>query len=191
MARAPLTIVARMSDCYLVLGAVGPDRKGLVLDVTRFLSERGGNIEDGQMSVLGGEFGVMLLVRASADGAARIERDAGELEKLTGTTVLLRRTHSPKQHRQGETMPCRVTLESFDRAGLVSAFAEPVRELGINIVSIETVAFEAPFSGTQLFRLEAELDVPRGVSLARLRESLASLTQEGGGDIEVRAIGRE
>lgn len=177
-----------MPDCFLALTALGPDRKGLVLDITRFVSERGGNIADGQMSVLGAEFGVMLLVTASTDGAQRIESDVAELARVTDAQILVRRTQDPKLHRRGETMPYRVLMESFDRSGLVSAFAAPVQELGINIVSLETVAFEAPFSGTQLFRLDAELDVPRGVSVSKLRTALAAVAGETDADIEVRPL---
>ncbi len=45
-----------------VLTAVGDDRPGLVDEVTRYITERGGNLEDSRMVNLRGQFAMMMLV---------------------------------------------------------------------------------------------------------------------------------
>ena len=66
-----VTMQGMSTERHLVLSALGPDRPGIVAEVTSYVTERGGNIEDSRMAVLGGEFGVMMLVSGTADEIAR------------------------------------------------------------------------------------------------------------------------
>ena len=174
---------------FLVLSALGPDRAGLVAQLTDFLTSRGGNIEDSRMAILGAEFGVMLLVSGSGDALARVERERGELEKQTGMSVILRRTRDPKEHRQAVALPCTLTAEALDRQGLVHAITAELHRHGINIVSLETTAYHAPVSGSPLFRLEALIDVPRQLRLPDLRRALETLAQAENVDLDL-TVGR-
>src|SRR5262249_37254906 len=77
---------------HLVISALGPDRVGLVADLTAFLHERGVNLEDSRMAILGGEFGMMALVSGSAENVARVERELeSALASKTGAHFLTRR----------------------------------------------------------------------------------------------------
>src|SRR3984957_16133181 len=86
------------TERHLVLSALGPDRPGPVAEVTHYVTERGGNIEDSRMAVFGAEFGVMLLVSGTADEIARIARDHATLHEATGLDVTSRDTKSPEEH---------------------------------------------------------------------------------------------
>jgi predicted amino acid-binding ACT domain protein len=57
----PLRTLPLMTQ-HAILTAVGDDRPGLVDDVTRFIFERGGNIEDSRMVNLRGQFAMMVLI---------------------------------------------------------------------------------------------------------------------------------
>jgi glycine cleavage system transcriptional repressor len=163
---------------FLVLSALGPDRAGLVAEVTEFLTSRGGNIEDSRMVILGAEFGMMVLVSGSEATVGRIEGERSVLEKQTGMAVLLKRTRDPAEHRQEMSLPCRILAESLDREGIVHSIAALLHRFGINIVSLESSAYNAPISGSPLFRLEALLDVPREVRLPELRAALDRLASD-------------
>jgi glycine cleavage system transcriptional repressor len=54
---------------HLAISAIGPDRTGLVHDLTRVISDCGGSIGDSRMAALGNEFAVVLLVSAANTGA--------------------------------------------------------------------------------------------------------------------------
>ena len=58
-----------------VIGVIGPDRPGIVGEVSRIAAELGCNIEDSRMAVLGGDFALMMLL--SAEGRAAEEAAAG------------------------------------------------------------------------------------------------------------------
>src|SRR5579871_6398305 len=110
-----------MSTRYLVLSALGPDRPGLVAEVTHYVTERGGNIEDSRMAVLGGEFGVMMLVSGTGDEIARIGADREKLCASTGLDVTARDTKSPEEHRRSQSIPCVITCDAIDNPGIVRA----------------------------------------------------------------------
>ncbi|HEY3595780.1 MAG TPA: ACT domain-containing protein, partial [Polyangiaceae bacterium] len=157
------------TERYLVLSAIGPDRPGLVAEVTDYLTERGANIEDSRMAILGAEFGMLVLVSAAELNLARIEADRPALEGKTNLAVTTRPTTSPEEHRRAAVIPCVVTAEALDHEGIVRAVAVAIARMGINIVSLETASYNAPVTGSPLFRLEVQVDLPRGISLAQLR----------------------
>jgi glycine cleavage system transcriptional repressor len=177
-----------MSEHFVVLSALGPDRPGLVADLTSYVTERRGNVEESRMLILGAEFGVLVLVSGTSDAVDAIVRDAKQLESATGANVIVRRTKSPEEHRRGELKPVLVTVESFDRAGIVNALARALQNLGLNIVSLETTAVEAPFTGAMLFKIEARVDVPKGKSIAQIRHAMNEVATAEGLDIEVKSL---
>jgi glycine cleavage system transcriptional repressor len=171
---------------YLVLSALGPDRSGLVADVTQYLTSRGANVEDSRMAVLGEEFGIMILISGRGPTLARVVADLAELEQRTGLGVLTRETKGPGGGRRGDVTPCTVTAEALDHEGIVYAVSAAIHALGINIVSLGTKKYEAPVTGSALFRLEAHVDVPRDVTLEALRHALGEVAASENVDIDVR-----
>ncbi len=57
-----------------ILTLTGPDRIGIVDEVTGLLFERGGNVETSRMARLGGEFAVLMLVSMPADQFSGLEK---------------------------------------------------------------------------------------------------------------------
>jgi glycine cleavage system transcriptional repressor len=177
-----------MSEHFVVLSALGPDRPGLVADVTSYVTDRGGNVEESRMLILGAEFGILVLVSGPEGTVERIVADLRELETTTGATVIARRTKSPEEHRRGDRKPCLITAESFDRVGIVRSIAVALRGLGLNIVDLETTAVDAPFTGATLFKIEARVDVPKGTTLAQVRGAMEKVAEHEHLDVDVRSL---
>jgi glycine cleavage system transcriptional repressor len=175
---------------YLVLSALGPDRPGLVAEVTGYVTERGGNIEESRMVVLGGEFGVMMLASGTADEIAKIARDTPQLQATTGLDVSTRDTKSAEEHRRAQSIPCTVTCDAIDNPGIVRAVARALHALGLNVVSLETTTYEAPVTGSPLFRLEAQCDAPRVMTIAKVRAAMEEVAEREAIDVEVRGAAR-
>ena len=129
------------TEQFLVLSALGPDRPGLVAEVTDYLSQHGGNVEDSRMAVLGAEFGILLLVSGTPEEIAAIERDLASLREKTGLQVISRPTKAPEDHRRAPTVPCLVTAEALDHEGIVRAVSRALSRVGVNIVSLETTPY--------------------------------------------------
>jgi glycine cleavage system transcriptional repressor len=176
------------SQAYLVLVALSPDRPGLVAIVSEYLTARGANIEDSRMAVLGAEFGIMILCSGSEEQVARIEKEIPALELEAGFHILVRKTKSPEEHRRAAVIPCLVRVDAIDHEGIVHAVSLAIHKLGVNIVSLETSSYNAPITGSPLFRLEARLDIPRSQSLASVRATLESVAEHENIDIDVRPL---
>ncbi|MEO5728717.1 MAG: ACT domain-containing protein [Byssovorax sp.] len=178
------------AELFLVLSGLGPDRPGLVAEVTEFLTERGANVEDSRMAVLGGEFGILVLVSGTPGELEAIERDRAGLAEKTGLELLLRRTKSPEDHRRAVSVPCLVTAEALDHEGIVRAVSRALHGAGVNIVSLEATTYEAADTGTPLFRLEARVDLPPEVTVDKLRKAMDVVAEAENLDIEVRSLMR-
>lgn len=176
------------TEQFLALSALGSDRPGLVAEVTDYLSQHGGNVEDSRMAVLGAEFGILLLVSGTPEEIAAIERDLASLREKTGLQILSRLTKAPEDHRRAPTIPCLITAEALDQEGIVRAVSRALSRVGVNIVSLETTAYEAPVTGSPLFRLEARVDCPAGVTVAKVRKAMDEVAEAENLDIDVRSL---
>lgn len=171
---------------YFVVFGLGPDRPGIVASATRFLTERGANVQDSRAAVLGGEFGLMIL--ASGERGV-LQRISGEMEALglnTGLAIQVRQTVSPEAHRRARALPYRVEANAMDHEGIVHAITDVLSSAGINIVSMETSVRNAPVTGTELFSLVAKVDVPHNVAVQDVRTALAQVALAQNLDVEMR-----
>ncbi|WP_419628873.1 glycine cleavage system protein R, partial [Thiolapillus sp.] len=76
----------------LVLSALGKDRPGIVDELSKAVFLLDCNISDSRMTVLGGEFAILLLVEGPWNQLARLESQIPELEKNLGLTIIARQT---------------------------------------------------------------------------------------------------
>jgi glycine cleavage system transcriptional repressor len=170
---------------YTVLSALGPDRPGLVAEVTEFLVQHGCNVEESRMAVLGAEFGIMMLVRGPKDELDRLSASADELSQRTGLQFLFRATASPSSRLTKPVVPFSLTAHCLDHEGVVHSVAESLYQLGVNIASLETSTYSAPTTGTPLFRMHAILEVPTTLPVPKLRASLSEIAEQHNLDIEL------
>ena len=173
---------------HLVLTAIGPDRVGLVENLSAFISARGCNIEDSKMAVFYGEFAVIALISGDAPNLSRVASEYREVEILTGLSVAVKR---PAERKPSIAfLPYRLTASCMDHPGIVYHISGLLRTLGVNIESMETRTYSAPVSGTPLFQLEADLSVPSRANIKDVRERLEELQREQNIDIDIELHGR-
>jgi len=159
-----------------VLTAVGPDRPGLVEEVSELVFACGGSIEDSRMAILGGEFAVIMLL-SGPPGAIDPTRNIGsQIEGQLGLRCLLKDT-SPA-HPPADYLLYRIDVTGVDRPGIVHAIAGIFADRNINVASLESRLTYAPFSATPMFVLEAELQVPSTTVLAEFRQDIAATCEE-------------
>lgn len=176
------------TETFLVLSALGPDRPGIVAEVTEYLTERGVNIEDSRMAVLGAEFGILVLVSGTVEQIAAVERETHALTQKTALAVTVRRTKSPEDYRRAAVIPVVVTADAIDQEGIVRAVARALYRVGVNIVSLETSTYEAPVTGSPLFRMEARIDVPQTTGIGKVRKAMDEVAEAENLDIDVRSL---
>jgi glycine cleavage system transcriptional repressor len=181
-----LGVPSETSDkTYLVLTAVGPDRPGLVSEIAAAIHAAGANLEDSRMAILGGEFALLVLLSGPEAAAAAVERTSGALGERLGLRVLSKRTG---RGQAKHFLLYRISVTGFDRPGIVSRISEILARRGVNVASLESRLEYAPLSGTPMFVLEAELQLPSEVVLAELRRELSGQCDEENLDLSLESV---
>jgi glycine cleavage system transcriptional repressor len=158
---------------YLVLTAVGPDRPGLVSEISAAIHGAGANLEDSRMAILGGEFALLLLLSGSEAVASAVERSAAALGEKLGLRVVSKRT---ARGLAKDFLPYRISVSGFDRPGIVSRVSEILARRGVNVASLESHLAYAPLSGTPSCGVSYPPSVTRKTWICR---SSASARPEG------------
>ncbi|HMJ14840.1 MAG TPA: ACT domain-containing protein [Polyangiaceae bacterium] len=174
-----------MKARYLVLTAVGTDRPGLVKQISAMIHEARANLEDSRMAILGGDFALILLVSGEESAVAAVERQSRELGQKLGLEIITRETAQPSEPKS--YLPYRIRVTGVDHPGIVHAITDILARRGVNVASLESHLAYAPLSGTPMFVLEAELQLPGEVALAALRRDLASACEEDNLDFVLEA----
>ena len=174
---------------HLVITAVGPDRVGLVEQITQFLLKEGCNIEDSKMAVFCGEFTIILLVSGEAAPLERVAQSLPSLKAQTGLTFFSKKP--AERAPVASALPCRLQASCLDHPGVVHQLSSALSQMGINIEAMETATQAAPMSGTPIFQLDARLSVPAQVNLHELRRKLDEIGKRENVDIEFSLLARK
>jgi glycine cleavage system transcriptional repressor len=166
----------------LIITATGPDRPGIVGELTGALHAGGGNILDSRMVNLRGEFAMLILLEAAEEAAEGIRKTLAQ----TGEKMGLRLTIS-ELHRGPRTygLPFRLKTYSLDQPGIVARISLVLRQFGVNIEDLSARQESAPFDGSPLFLTEMRLTVPATVSLGKLRGELEAVGNALNCDIDL------
>lgn len=174
---------------YFVISSVGKDRPGIVNELSDIIMACGCNIEDSRMSVLGGEFALILMVSGSWDSVAKLEQQLPVMEDKLGLTIIARRTESRAGARG--LIPYEVDVVSMDHPGIVHDVAEFFSSRDINIEEVSTGSYAAAHTGTPMFSLKMTVAVPTDMSLAVLRDEFAEFCDDLNLDAALDPAGRQ
>lgn len=155
-------------DNYLVISALGKDRPGIVKSLSKKILDEGCNITDSRMTVLGGEFAILLLVSGQWNTLAKLENVLPELQEELGLTIIGKRTEQRSQ--TNNLLPYMVEVVSLDHPGIVNQLAEFFSERNINIEDMVTTNYAAAHTGTPMFSVHMSVGIPADVHLAGLRD---------------------
>jgi len=155
-----------MSD-HLVISALGSDQPGIVNKLSTVILDQHCNIADSRMTVLGGEFAIILLVNGDPAHIKQLEQQLDSQQQPLGLTITCRRTHDNNdQQRQAYT----VDAVAMDHPGIVQRLAGFFAERNINIDNLDTSSYAAAHTGTTMFRLQMHINIPTDTDIDTLRE---------------------
>jgi glycine cleavage system transcriptional repressor len=153
---------------YFVFSALGKDRPGIVNQLSKAILDSGCNIEDSRMTVLGGEFALILMVSGHWGAITRLERQVPVLEKKLELTMLARHTE-PRTAVQ-DMVPYTVDVVAMDHPGIVHEIADFFATRDINIEEMNTWTYPAAHTGAPMFSLSMTVSLPAGVHIGHLRD---------------------
>jgi glycine cleavage system transcriptional repressor len=153
---------------HIAVSVIGSDRTGIVHDVTRVISDCGGNISESRMASLGSEFSMMLLVSGNWHSLAKLETELKKLADSGNLSMTLRRTE-PRPQR-ADLLPYSIDAVCLDQTGIVSALSGFCSSRSIDIGEVSTRTYPAAHTGAEMFSVQMVVNVPSRLHVAHLRE---------------------
>ncbi len=166
--------------------AIGADRPGIVNDLTEILLDTNLNIEDSRMSVLGGEFAIILLVSGDATSIDQLSQQKTVLEDRLGLSLLIKTTTRAADTH--EAQPYMIKVEGMDNPGIVHKLASYLSQQSINIVNLQTRSSHAPHTGTPMFTVNMQVDIPAGADIDAIQAGFSRTCDALSMDAEFSAL---
>ena len=157
----------------IVISAVGPDRTGVVQDLSKVILSCGGNIEESRMTTLGSEFAMLLLVSGNWATLNKLEQGLEKLGTSNDLTIGIRKTD--EKSPAGDRMPYAVDIVSLDQQGIVFNLANFFASKDIEIADVATRSYAAAHTGSPMFAVQMAINVPSSVHIAQLREEFLEI----------------
>lgn len=168
----------------LLVTAFGEDRPGIVARLSEVLLAGGANLEGSRMAKLGGDFAAIILASVPEEAVADLEKRLAGLE-AESLTIHSKITSRLDPDRFKGYLPYRLAVNGADHEGIVNRVTGYLRDESINIESMESQVVSAPVTGTPLFCMAADLQVPPTLAISELKSRLQSIGDAEAVEIEL------
>lgn len=152
---------------YLIISALGSDRPGLIRDLAKAVADVGCTIADCRMTLLGGEFALLLLASGNWNAVAKLESQAASLAKKLDLAITTRRT---EERAPRDMMPYVVDVAALDRPGILSEVADFFARRDINVDEMSSWSYAAASTAADMVSISLNISVPADVHIGRLRD---------------------
>ncbi len=159
----------------VALSAIGSDRPGIVAALARAFFETSCNLENSSMTLLKGDFAVLLLVSLPENITVNeLNRKVQKVADQMGLTFSIRELSDQETSESpSPTLPHTLVVYGVDHPGIVYRVAQALAERSINITDLRTHVTQA--QGTPLYSLIMEVEIPNEGSAKVLRSDLETL----------------
>lgn len=147
----------------ITITVTGKDRPGIISALTGTIYKVGGNLEDASMTILEGEFAMIVLVDLKSKSTyPKIQSQLSQLSRRMGLRVSIEgikyRLVRGEKHRSG-TIPWIVSVLGKDRAGIVYQVSKALSDFGLNITDLNSKIIGKGRETS--YALVLEVDIPR------------------------------
>jgi glycine cleavage system regulatory protein len=159
----------------LVVTVIGPDRPGLVSQLSERGRAHGASWAESRMASLAGQFAGIVRFELDAERADALAGALAELESL-GLRVVV--AQGGGAIAQADARLLKLELIGHDRPGIVRDISRVLADCGVSIDEFESEIVSGAMAGGTLFQAKALLRVPAAVSTAELRQMLEAIANE-------------
>ena len=165
---------------HLSITAIGRDRPGIVAAVTKVLFEQGCNLADCAMTMLSGQFAMIMLLEAPGELSA--EKLSEELQELEGTLGLSIDVHEVSGGAPPPpARPYVISLYGADHPGIIYRVAAELAGRQINVTDLMS-----RIMGENVYTVILDIDLPAELVADKLSEDLKKIAEELGVDLTFR-----
>jgi glycine cleavage system transcriptional repressor len=170
----------------LIITAVGPDRPGIVGELTSHLHAGGTNLLDSRMINLRGQFAMLILLEGEQGGITELGRHLPAIaEQMNLRIEIFPQSERASGSPISRGLAYRLKTYSLDQPGIVARLSQVLRQHGVNIEELSARQESAAFDGGAIFLTEMRLTVPAGVPLGKLRAELEAVGTELNCDVDL------
>ena len=174
-----------MAENTICLTVLGRERPGIVAGITGVLFEQDCNIRDSTMTILAGEFAMLLIVEMPPEMTKlQLERSLREVQHRFDLTVLIKmlREEEFQFRKPPGSRTWAITIYGGDRKGIVHHVASLMSRKGISITDLKTrVISSMEGAGIVTMRVLA----PVGVDLKEVRQQLKDVAARFGVEVSL------
>lgn len=158
----------------------GPDRSGIIAGLTGAIFKAGGNLEDASMTILEGEFAMILIACLEKGARKRLQGDLEQLSRSKKLTVAVKeikgRLVRGEKHKRG-TEPYVISVYGKDRAGIVYRVSQLLGDQGLNITDLNSRIMGR--GSKSVYALILEVDLPKkSGAIAKLNRAFDRLAKK-------------
>ena len=160
---------------YLVITALGTDRPGIVNQLSELVKDCGCSIYDSRMSVLGGEFAIILMASGKWNELTRLEDSLSAQAQSLGLAITCKRTQASTAANR--LIPYSVEAIAMDQPGIMHQVASFFSSRHINIQEMHSTRYAAAHTGTPMFAMHIMISIPADMHLATLRNEFLDFAE--------------
>ena len=153
----------------IILSLIGPDKPGIVSNISKIVKNHSGNIDKSRMIRLGDFFTIMVLITIDKNNILELEK---EFNNHSNYKISIYELNSKQIENIDDIYT--IHLNGVDNEGLVYKITTELAKLNINIEELETNRENAPMSGLALFLLTARITHPN-LDYDILKQKMAEL----------------
>ena len=171
-----------MMNTKLIISANGPDRKGIVSEISSIISECHANIETSKMIRLDKEFAMLILIEIQTKAISKLH---DSLNRIKNLSINLIETTSNNNLAAYEKK-LHLYINGADNEGIVYKFSNYLSKLNINIEEINTKIKNAPVSATPLFMMDLIVGSKNKIDHSKLENELNMIAEKLGVEIKIK-----
>ena len=151
----------------LAVTAIGPDRAGLIRDMSKIVTDASGNILESRMIALGSEFAILMLISGNWHSISKIRE---RLEALQGRDELTLTIRDSLPRAGIAAAPYVIDIVSLDHEGIVLGLSNFFASKDLEIAELNSRRYNAPHTGAAMFSVQMTVNIPAGMQVSALRD---------------------
>jgi len=162
-----------------IMTAFGQDRPGIVAEVTQVIYEHDCNLEDSSMTRLSDEFAMIFLFSGRGEQLEeQLTRAFRRLERERGISAFFRPISGHTSKSKSSFTTCTLHVEGIDQAGIVYHVSHYLATHQINIADLSSQLKFMPQSGTKIYQIEMQIEIPAATSVDEVEQGLTDIADE-------------
>ncbi len=154
---------------YGMMFVQGKDRPGIIQAITKILYQAGANLEDISMTLLEGQFAMMLSFKIESILWDKIYKETLVVRKAPwNLNVDLISISKKEKQKKFSLQSIRVTAIGKDRTGIVHQLSSGMSKIHANITSLDCRLLHRS-QGKNLYSLSLEVDLPKAKDIFKVK----------------------